>query len=123
MCVLFYLEQWNIVFSLNYTFIIFSDVEKTEKGQESTASKLSFRNFALVLDGLKDHSTIQKCFAKKLYWIPKTYVSRAEYCTATSLPLHFYFGYQMLQVNKLVEEIGHVISLFILRGPFIVYSY
>lgn len=98
---------------LNYIFIIFSDVEKTEKGQESTASKLSFRNSALVLDGLKDKSTLQKCFTKKLYWIPKTYVSRAEYCTATSLPLHFYLGYQILQVNELVGAIGHVISLFI----------
>lgn len=49
---------------LNYIFIIFSDVEKTEKEQESTASKLSFRNSALVLDGLKDNQHFKNVLPK-----------------------------------------------------------
>lgn len=75
----------------------------------------ALRDSVLVLDGLKNQSkkpTIERSLLKRLYWIPRTFVSRAKDCTATSLPLHFYFGYQILQVKEREEDLGHVMYLF-----------
>lgn len=48
---------------------------------------------------------------EKLKWKSETYVLKPEFCSATYLPLNFFFGYQILQ-NK--EEHGVVSKLFYL---------
>lgn len=101
-----------ITFTLQNIHFIFSDVKMTEKIPESNALNLSIRNSALVIDGLQTDIIIPESFLEGLQLVPRTYVLRTEYCTATSLPLHFYFGYQILQVKKLVKKIGHVSCFF-----------
>lgn len=84
-----------------------------EMEPESTALDLSFTDSALIsFENDKNDETISQMFNQGSYWIPKTYISRAEYCKATSLPLHFYFGYQILQVRGLEYKIGDVSYFF-----------
>lgn len=84
-----------------------------EMEPESTALDLSFTDSALIsFENDKNDETISEMFKEGSYWIPKTYISRAEYCKATSLPLHFYFGYQILQVREFEDEIGDVSYFF-----------
>lgn len=74
--------------------------ENTSKGS-SLAWKLLRRNFVSpeeniiyqVLEGFKES---------------KPYVLNPKYSTPTSLPLYFYFGYQLLQELELTEECGPV---------------
>lgn len=74
--------------------------ENTNKGS-SLAWKLLRRNFVSpeekiiyqVLEGFKES---------------KPYVLNPKYSTPTSLPLYFYFGYQLLQELELIEESGPV---------------
>lgn len=78
----------------------------TEKEPESTALDLYFTDSALI-SSESDEATFAGFF-KGHPWIPRTYISRAEHCKATSLPLHFYFGYQILQVRELEAALGDV---------------
>lgn len=74
-------------------------------------------NSRSVFDDFKDDTTIQESFKSRLFWIPRTYVSRGKDCTPTSLPLHFFFGYQIWQDNKLEkDEIGHVLLFEALKA-------
>lgn len=55
----------------------------------------------------KDSKDIKE-FREKLKWKTKTYVLNPEYCNATTLPLYFFFGYQILQELKLMQTCGDV---------------
>lgn len=78
--------------------------EKACKGS-SLAWKLLRRNFVSpeekiihqVLEGFKES---------------KPYILNPKYSTPTSLPLYFYFGYQLLQESELTEECGPVSVFF-----------
>nr|XP_034321515.1 transient receptor potential cation channel subfamily M member 2-like [Crassostrea gigas] len=82
--------------------------ENTNKGS-SLAWKLLRRNFVSpeekiiyqVLEGFKES---------------KPYVLNPKYSTPTSLPLYFYFGYQLLQELELIEECGPVLLLEALKA-------
>lgn len=43
----------------------------------------------------------------------RPYVLNPKYSTPTSLPLYFYFGYQILQESNLMEDCGPVSLLFL----------
>lgn len=88
--------------------LLCSDGKMTEKEPESTALDLSLTDSALISS--ENDLAILRGFRERRHWIPRTYIPRAEYCNATSLPLHFYFGYQILQVREL--DIGEVSYLF-----------
>lgn len=88
------------------TSTFFSDGELTKKKPKLD---LSFTDSAFISS--EHDEAILDGFKIKLYWIPKTYTC-AEYCKATSLPLHFYFGYQILQAKNLEKNIGKVSLLF-----------
>lgn len=53
---------------------------------------------------------------KGLKWGSRPYVLSPSTCTATSLPLYFYFGYQILQAKKLMKECGDVLLLEALKA-------
>lgn len=45
---------------------------------------------------------------EKLKWKTKTYILSPEFCSATSLPLYFFFGYKILQECNIMERCGDV---------------
>lgn len=45
----------------------------------------------------------------------RPYVLNPKYTSPTSLPLYFYFGYQLLLESKLMQECGHVCRQFTLE--------
>lgn len=53
-----------------------------------------------------------KEFRENMKWKTKTYVVNPKYCNATTLPLYFFFGYQILQELKLLQTCGDVSTFF-----------
>lgn len=89
----------------------------------------SLNNFSLAKPNLTENSknkndtteqSIWNIIWEKLKWKSETYVLQPDFCSATYLPLYFFFGYQILQ-NK--EEHGVVSKLFYLleSGQLILY--
>lgn len=105
-----------------YIYILFSDVDMPDA--DSELPLMPFEACSIVSGYIKDSSTFEIKFKKGTQWVPRTYVSRAKDCTATSLPLHFYFGYQLLREEykgyEQYEESSKVKYLFIKRRIFIV---
>lgn len=46
--------------------------------------------------------------ALRRYKESKPYVLNPKYASPTSLPLYFYFGYQLLQELRILDQCGHV---------------
>lgn len=70
----------------------------------SLAWKLLRRNS--VRPEEKNMKQLLEAFKKK----SRPYVLSPKYSTPTSLPLYFYFGYQLLQESELMKKCGHVRS-------------
>lgn len=68
----------------------------------SLAWKLLRRNS--VRPEEKNMKQLLEAFKKK----SRQYVLNPKYSTPTSLPLYFYFGYQLLQESELMKKCGHV---------------
>lgn len=68
----------------------------------SLAWKLLRRNS--VRPEEKNMKQLLEAFKKK----SRPYVLNPKYSTPTSLPLYFYFGYQLLQESELMKKCGHV---------------
>lgn len=71
----------------------------------------SLKNSPLAHIGSSEASTDDYNFREKLKWKAKTYILSPEFCSATSLPLYFFFGYQILQKVNLMEKCGDVSKL------------
>lgn len=53
---------------------------------------------------------------EKLKWKTKTYILSPEFCSATSLPLYFFFGYKILQECNIMERCGDVLLFEALKA-------
>lgn len=76
----------------------------------SLAWKLLRRNS--VRPEEKNMKQLLEAFKKK----SRPYVLSPKYSTPTSLPLYFYFGYQLLQESELMKKCGHVLLLEALKA-------
>lgn len=79
------------------------------KRKTSKDSSLAW-NLVLSSTG-KSKSTISINNAFKGLKESRPYVLNPKYTTPTSLPLYFYFGYQLMQGKGEINECGHV-SIF-----------
>lgn len=79
------------------------------KRKTSKDSSLAW-NLVLSSTG-KSKSTISINNAFKGLKESRPYVLNPKYTTPTSLPLYFYFGYQLMQGKGEIHECGHV-SIF-----------
>lgn len=86
--------------------------------ESSNSNRLRIKGFSLTWKVLRRNSIrpedeiieqILKGFKKE----SKTYVLNPKYSTPTSLPLYFYFGYQLFQESKCFEECGPVRNKFL----------
>lgn len=69
-------------------------------------SKLA-KNIPKASKGIKEPREFRE-LREKLKWKTKTYILSPEFCSATSLPLYFFFGYQILQKYNIMERCGDV---------------
>lgn len=76
----------------------------------------SLKNSPLAHIGSSEASTDDYNFREKLKWKAKTYILSPEFCSATSLPLYFFFGYQILQKVNLMEKCGDVLLFEALKA-------
>lgn len=81
----------------------------------------SLKNFSLAKPNLTENSKNKNdipeeskwnAIWEKLKWKSETYVLNPKFCSATYLPLYFFFGYQIFQNKE--EEHGVVSKLFYL---------
>lgn len=86
--------------------------------KSSNSNRLRIKGFSLTWKVLRRNSIrpedeiieqILKGFKKE----SKPYVLNPKYSTPTSLPLYFYFGYQLFQESKCFEECGPVRNKFL----------
>lgn len=80
------------------------DVQQKEKQTAGTNKHMSQSASKSFCMDLIDHDQL----VKGLKWGSRPYVQSPNCCTSTSLPLYFYFGYQILQAKPLMKECGDV---------------
>lgn len=89
--------------------------------KSSNSNRVRIKGFSLTWKVLRRNSIrpedeiieqILKGFKKE----SKTYVLNPKYSTPTSLPLYFYFGYQLFQESKCFEECGPILLFEALKA-------
>lgn len=115
----------TIYYSLLFLLQILESLEKSANGSignsrlnSSSSSGLRIKGFSLTWKVLRRNSIrpeeeiieqILEGFKKE----SKPYMLNPKYSTPTSLPLYFYFGYQLFQESKCLEECGPVRNKFL----------
>lgn len=89
-----------------YNLTTISDVALKKRG------KTTRKDSSLAKMHLTKDSNDFKEFRENMKWKTKTYVVNPKYCNATTLPLYFFFGYQILQELKLLQTCGDVSTFF-----------
>lgn len=78
--------------------------------------KTTRKDSSLAKMHLTKDSNDFKEFRENMKWKTKTYVVNPKYCNATTLPLYFFFGYQILQELKLLQTCGDVLLFEALKA-------
>lgn len=100
---------WSVKRSSRYSNPDVQEKEKQTAGTNKHMSQSASKSFSM---DLIDHDQL----VKGLKWGSRPYVQSPNFCTSTSLPLYFYFGYQILQAKPLMKECGDVLLLEALKA-------
>lgn len=80
-----------------------------EQSATSKPNRLTMKGFSLSHKEEKRYSDLDwRIFDQYQTGTTKQYVLNPMYSTPTSLPLHFYFGYQMVEEYNMMEQYGPV---------------
>lgn len=92
--------------------LIFSDVEQIPINQTVYQK---FRGNSLAGKRLYNDVIDPDKVLKGFQWRSRPHVFSPKLCNATTLPLYFYLGYQILQEQNLMNRCGHVRFKFIFK--------
>lgn len=92
------------------SLLIFPDVEQTSINQTVNQT---FRGNSLAGKRLYNDVIDPDKVLKGFQWRSRPHVFSQKLCNATTLPLYFYWGYQILQEQNLMKQCGHVRFTFI----------
>lgn len=101
-------------FTLLYSQIVIARVLTTlfsfvEQSATSKPIRLTMKGFSLAHKEEKRYSDLEwKIFDQYQTGRMNQYVLNPMHSTPTSLPLHFYFGYQMVEEYNMMEQYGPV---------------